>query len=65
MDDGQITQEPPRVRFRPGKGGTMPLEWAEFMLASWRDDELAGKKAMRFSDALKAATGHFMMDGQP
>ncbi len=64
MDEQQDGQEPLRVRFRSGKGGTMPIEWAEFMLASWRDDELAGKKAMRFSDALKAATGHFMMDGQ-
>ncbi len=65
MDETQISQEPARVRFRPGKGGTMPLEWAEYMLASWRDEELAGRKPAKFSDSLKAAAGRFMMDGQP
>lgn len=48
----------PDVRFRDGKGGEMPHEWAAYMLNLWwaaRDTKLS------FGTAVKAATMHFMV----
>jgi hypothetical protein len=49
--NGQQHQAAPlRVRFGPGQTQTMPLEWAETMLAAWRET-----RAKQFGEALARA----------
>lgn len=48
--NGHVPADPARVRFGPGKTQTMPQEWAETMLAAWRE-----KNPKQFGDALAQA----------
>lgn len=64
--NGLTPPAPPRDNtFRPGKGGQVTAEWADFMLSVWYQAERSGARPPKFSDALKQAMTHFMIDGQP
>jgi hypothetical protein len=63
--NGHAPADPPPVRFRPGKGGEIPAEWASWMLTEQRADEIRGVKPRKFSDYLQAAAVRFLMDGEP
>lgn len=56
MDEGAQTYEQRTiyVRFGPGPSQEIPLEWAEKMLAEWRNRQLSGAKPLPFGDALAA-----------
>jgi hypothetical protein len=63
MANGKALADLPAVRFRAGKGGEIPHEWAAWMLTEWRNSELVNAKPLKFSDQLRRAVTHFMMDG--
>lgn len=58
-----LPPDPCRIEFRDGPGGDMPHEWAVYMLTSWYMAERTNAKPPRFSEALKSAVVHFMVDG--
>jgi hypothetical protein len=41
-----------RVKFGPGETDEIPLDWAEDMLANWRNAEVSNAKTPKFTDAL-------------
>lgn len=63
MDDlmqanGQAPPTAPDVRFRPGKGGEMPHEWAAYMLELWWTSR---NTKLMFADAIRTTATHFMV----
>lgn len=61
MESADMTPaEPPRIPFRDGQGGDMPIEWAAYMLAYWYEANKTGKRPS-FSDTLQLTVAHFMM----
>lgn len=55
------TPPPPRDNtFRPGKGGQLTPEWADWMLAYWYNASRSNKRPS-FGEALKTCVDHFMM----
>lgn len=59
---GQLNGNPPAVRdntFRPGEGGQLRPDWADYMLYLWWS---AQDKKLTFAEAVKAAAVHFLVD---
>lgn len=53
--NGSAPAAPVRVKFGPGATDDIPLDWAEFMLATWRDAEMSGSKPPAFTIILGQA----------
>jgi hypothetical protein len=53
--NGSAPPAPVRVKFGPGTTDDIPLDWAEFMLVTWRDAEMKGSKPPSFTAVLGQA----------
>lgn len=53
--NGSAPPVPVRVKFGPGTTDDIPLDWAEFMLTTLRNSEVAGQRPPKFTELLGQA----------